>query len=73
MYGDGYFKQLLEMVIDKHAPLVQSKIRHHDHLWRTNEIQKKFNERDLCCGNHEKEKRMAGLCFVILEMGLCGQ
>ena len=44
--GWSTFKRLLTNVIDKHAPLVQKKIRGRDCPWLANEIRHKMNERD---------------------------
>ena len=58
------FKRLSEMVTDKHAPLVQNRIRDRNRPWFTNETQKKINERDFCGENHEKqENAMTGYMY----------
>ena len=43
--GWNTFKRLLKIVIDKHAPFIQKKIRGRDCPWLTNEI-KKINKKD---------------------------
>ena len=66
--GWSTFKRLLKNVIDKHAPLVQKKIRGRDCPWLTTEIRKDIDEETFFCEKQDKqEKKMNGLCVVALE------